>query len=193
MLMAENIVLDIGENYIKQSYRTRYNIFSASGKYALTIPVSRPGGNHSPVKDILISDHEPWQRTHFRTIKTAYQNSPYYIHYIDEIEALLNNSNSLLYQYNDFCLKGIMEMLSIPITYTFTDEYIRDSHVANDFRNQISPKKENHLTNTLISNQYHQVFEDSQGYIADLSILDILFNLGPESTAYLTSVIKNIK
>lgn len=116
MLMAENIVLDIGENYIKQSYRTRYNIFSASGKYALTIPVSRPGGNHSPVKDILISDHEPWQRTHFRTIQAAYQNSPYYIHYIDEVGALLFNNSTLLYKFNDYCLKGIMELLGITVS-----------------------------------------------------------------------------
>ncbi len=184
MLLAENAIIDLGENYVKQSYRNRYNIYSASGKQAMTIPVSKPDGNHTAVHRIMISNHEPWQRIHWRTIEAAYQNSPFFIHYMDDIKDLLNNRAKTISEYNIICFKGLCELLELPVAHSYTEKYYEDDSI--DLRNKITPKRETSVSEFLSKHPYHQVFEDKHGYIKDLSLLDILFNMGPQGSSFIT-------
>jgi len=183
MLLAENVFTDLGENYIKQTYRNRYEIYTAAGKKTISIPVKKQDGNHTSMHRILLSDHEPWQRTHWRTIKAAYQNSPFFIHYEEEVKSLIQTESKYLYQYNDACLQGIFSLLEISFQNEYTKEYFEGAGI--DLRNYFTPKSINDVTIELKALPYHQVFEEKYGFIADLSILDLLFNLGPEATSYL--------
>lgn len=191
MLLAENAIIDLGEDYVKQSYRNRYYIYTASGKLALTVPVTKPDGNHTAVKRVMLSGHEQWQRTHFRTIEAAYQNSPYYIHYIDEVRDLIYSKYNSLAEFNDHCFKGICELIEIPLSYSFTNIYYEDECI--DMRNILSPKKETQISTILGLHTYHQVFEEKHGFIADLSILDVIFNMGPDGYSYIKKVAENYR
>jgi len=188
MLLAENVFTDLGENYIKQTYRNRYEIYTAAGRKPISVPVKKQDGNHTSMHRMLLSDHEPWQRTHWRTIKAAYQNSPFFIHYEAEIEALIQTERKYLYQYNEACLQGIFSLLEIQFQNEYTKEYYKGEGI--DLRNYFTPKSSNQVSNVLNALPYHQVFEEKHGFIADLSILDLIFNLGPEATYYLETAKK---
>lgn len=191
MLLAENVIIDLGEDYVKQSYRNRYNIYTAQGKLSLSVPVTKPDGNHTSVHRVQLSDHEPWQRTHFRTIEAAYQNSPFYIHYIDEVRDLIYSKFDTLAEFNDHCFKGICKLIEIPLSWSFTNIYYEDECV--DMRNIISPKKETKISEILGLHTYHQVFEEKHGFIKDLSILDIIFNMGPDGYSFIKKVAEDYR
>ncbi len=192
MLLAENVVIDLGEDYQKQSYRNRYYLYAASGRVPLSIPVSKPDGNHTPVHRVLLSDHEPWQRTHWRTLEAAYKKSPYYIHYADEVRRLVFASTDKLAVYNQHCFQGICELLEVSVSYSFSELYCQGEGAV-DMRNTITPKQETPVARFLQTCFYHQVFEEKQGYLADLSLLDLLFNMGPEAEGWLRKVIRDYR
>lgn len=191
MLAAENAIIDGYEHYHKQSYRNRCNIYNSNGQQSLVIPVSKPLGNHTPTNQIQISFREPWQRTHWRSIESAYNKSPFFMYYGEEIKTLLNNEEQNLVTYNRAICNGLFDILEMEIDIESTEKYYEGSSA--DYRNSISPKSSIPEMNSLLNKKpYYQIFEDRFGFISDLSILDLLFHMGPESGYYLDLLSKEL-
>ena len=182
-LDAQNeIILEQYEHFPKQTYRSRCTIYGANGKLVLILPIHHNGKR--AMKDIEISYAEDWQKLHWKSIKIAYQSSPYFEYYEDQLKQIYSSQPKSLIDFNLNALNIILKILKEEKEFSLTEKYQKTPE-ATDFRAQFSAKKE---SNYLFS-EYYQTFSDKLGFIADLSVLDLLCNMGPESATY----IKNIK
>lgn len=182
---GEGILLERFETYPKQTFRNRCEIYSEKGKMSLSIPVSKPNGNHTLSKDIMISNAERWQLIHWRAIEAAYLSSPYFLYYRDEIEAFYESTQENLFDFNLKLIRAICDAIGISPQIEFTVDFEKSPEGTNDLRNAISPK--NHKLNYSFP-AYIQVFGDRHAFIPNLSIIDLIFNLGPETLSYLKSI-----
>ncbi|RMG78377.1 MAG: hypothetical protein D6707_09925, partial [Bacteroidetes bacterium] len=164
-----NVVFEIHEHFIKQSYRTRCEIYAANGKLPLIIPVHKPFGNKTPMKDIRISYMENWQKNHWKSIESAYRTSPFFDYYEHLFIPFYEKKFEYLTDFNLELHQTVCKLLQIPSKTGFTTEY--QKQVANDYRNYYSPKK---APNAI--SPYPQVFAEKHGFIHNLSIIDLLFN-----------------
>lgn len=187
IIRHEKTVIDIHETYPKQTWRNRCNIYSANGNISLTIPVEKPYGNHTKTSQIKISKHAAWQKNHWRGIESAYRNSPYFLYYRDLAEHLIMESDSdFLYKRNDLILKSILNEIGVRVEIEFTHDFVLDASEFDDYRFTISPKpRDKKGEKDFFFEAYYQVFGDKFGFLPNLSILDLLFNLGPEALHYL--------
>ena len=173
-LTYSDIVCDIHENYIKQTYRNRCSILSANGKQNLSIPIKKTFGNHTAFKDIAIENNQRWQQIHYKTIMSAYKASPYYDYYIDDICHIWTKKYNYLI---DVCIESINIVSNIIKTkaeYTLSDSYISSTENDIDFRK--CKDLANATNNESDSQAYYQVFGDRFGFVPDLCILDKIFN-----------------
>lgn len=191
ILKHESIFIDIHETYPKQTWRNRCRILSANGTMDLSIPVEKPGGNRTKTSEIIISSHYSWRKNHLRSIESAYRNAPFYVYYKDLAEDLIMDiSSSMLFEFNQKVLLNILNEFGIKKSIEFTDSFIRDSTGFNDFRFSISPKaKDRRNKKETKFEPYYQVFADKYGFQPALSILDLLFNTGPDTLEYLQNTI----
>ena len=183
----EKVLIDIHETYRKQTWRNRCRILSANGPMDLSIPVERPYGNHTKTADIVISTHNSWQKIHWRSIESAYRNAPFFIYYRDMVENLIMDlETTLLHELNKQILVNILEELGIHKSAESANSFIQDSKGFADFRFSISPKAKDRSTKKdMIFEPYYQVFADKFRFQPNLSILDLLFNIGPDTSEYL--------
>ena len=181
------IIVDGHENYLKQTYRNRCYILTANGKLALTIPVIKTEGNHTPVNKIIIDDSEKWQQNHWRAIQSAYNSSPFFLFYQDEIQQFFETKHKNLFDFNISILTTILEQIGLPTKIKVSTSYEKEYPGMVDLRNSISPKK----NFTIDFLPYFQVFDNKFGFTPNLSILDLLFNLGPETGSYLNRLPRN--
>ncbi len=177
-----NVLIETQDNYIKQTYRNRCNIMSANGKLTLSIPVIKSGNLKTPTKDIIIDYDTNWQKNHFRSIMSAYKSSPFYEFYIDDFLHIFENKTKYLLDLNNNILSILVDNLEIESNISFTKEYLKDIPLSSDYRNNIIPKKE---TPEFKQKEYWQVFIDKFPFEKDLSIIDLLFNKGPEASLFL--------
>ena len=176
------ITLDKYEHFPKQTYRNRTQLATANGILNLFIPIQHGRKTNVPMQDVRISyDHE-WQRLHWLSIQTAYRSSAYFEYYEDDFHTFYNQKYDFLFDYNIKQLELIFKVLKIKKPIEFTDLYVKDYDDAFDYRNTIHPKKE-----TVYLNQkpYYQLFGDRTGFIPNLSVIDLIFNQGPQSKNYL--------
>jgi WbqC-like protein family. len=182
-LDAENdIVFEQFESFPKQTYRNRANIYGANGKLSLIIPISHNGKRE--FKDIEVSQSEDWKKLHWKSIKTAYQSSPYFEYYEEKIKKIFESDEKYLLNFNIKALEIIQQILKTEKAYSLNKEYIKNPDEVN-FREKFSAK----LPSEFEMEEYYQTFSDKLGFVNDLSILDLICNKGPESLTY----IKNIK
>lgn len=179
---AHPILLEQHEHYPKQTYRTRTSIYAANGKLNLTIPVRRGNNGHTKMKDVRISYDADWQRLHWMSLQTAYRSSAYFEYYESDFARFYVEKYELLFDYNVAQLALLLRLLKIERQIGCTHQYEVSGNPEVDFRESIHPKKESPVGTTKI---YYQVFENKYGFIADLSIVDLLFNHGPNSKAFL--------
>ena len=92
---ADEIIIEAFETYTKQTCRNHCLIYGPNGRQTLSIPVIKVNGNHTITKDIRISTHQPWQKIHWRSIKTAYSNSPFFLFYQDYLSPFRDSSKAL--------------------------------------------------------------------------------------------------
>lgn len=185
LLRAKKIIVENQEHYIKQTYRNRCLIVSSSGVQPLIIPVKKINGNHTVIKDIKPSYTEKWQYLHWKAITASYNHSPYFLYYKDELEEVFTNKYDLLFEFNHKLLKLILDFLGLEKNINLTERYQQKfSDNTTDLRNAFSPK----IKSEYNFPEYTQVFSDSLGFIPNLSIIDLLFNLGPESVDYLMNL-----
>ena len=183
-LSDSEIVFEQFENFPKQTYRNRANIYGANGRLSLIIPINHNGKR--AFKDIEISNAENWKNLHWKSIKTAYQSSPYFEFYEDKIKAIFDSEETSLLKFNLNALKIILSILKTEKAYSLNNEYIKEPAQQN-FRDKFSAKTKSEYT----MNEYYQTFSDKLGFEKDLSILDLLCNKGPESLTYIKSINTN--
>jgi hypothetical protein len=166
------------ENFPKQTYRNRTNIYGANGKLSLIIPMNHSGKR--VLKEMEFSTREKWQHIHWKSIKTAYQSSPYFEYYEDELEKIFTFKTKSLFQFNRNALEVIQKLLKTEKKFILTAEYFKEPSQLN-YREKLSPK-----TPPIIEiPEYFQSFSDKFGFLEDLSIIDLLCNKGPESLTYI--------
>ncbi len=187
ILKYENVLIESHEFYIKQSFRNHAIILGPNGDQKLTVPIERKGKSKTVFKNLKISSNI-WKKTHLQSIKTAYGNSPFFIHYINEISQIINKKYNLLLNLNSNLLIYFLKELNIKNNITYTNEYIQfygDDYL--DFR-----KKKLHLTQP-ISIKYQQNFLNKTKDLEKYSIIDLLFNLGNESKNTIISILEKNK
>ena len=176
---ADTVFLEHCEFYEKQSYRNRCNIAGANGQLALTIPVEKSKGARMLTRDVRISEHSDWQLQHWRSIESAYNSTPFFEYYKDDLLPFYEKDWTFLWDFNAEIQSKVLELLDLQVDIQLTKEYKVDfDENVLDSRNSIHPKKE---TDTRSLKGYYQVFEQRFGFIPNLSIIDLLFNMGNES------------
>lgn len=175
-----DVIWDIHKNYNKQSYRNRTFIHSANGVQKLTVPIK-----HSLIKftlnDSYIDNSTNWQQIHWKSIKIAYSSSPYFEFYKDSLEVFFSKKYTKLLDLNMNTIEMVSEWLEVDLNNDFSKKYVEDYNTKFDLRNLIEHKNK---TKKLIPN-YTQVFSNKNGFINDLSIIDLIFNEGPNSLRFL--------
>lgn len=174
---AESVSIEIYESFQKQTYRNRCEILGPNGRQKLGISLSKGKKVKEITKDIKIHYAENWIKNHIKSIETAYNSSAYFIHYAEEIFAILNSKPKNLIDLNTQLLKFYLDIIGINTKIEFTEKYIHNYDSALDLREKIHPKKQSDFK----AKNYPQVFEDRFKFVNNLSILDLIFNMGPES------------
>ncbi|WP_029285022.1 WbqC family protein [Pedobacter sp. R20-19] len=180
--VGQDFLIEKNEHLAKQTYRNRASIYSPNGKLDLTVPIVKGAKNHTKVKDVRISYDFKWQRLHWLSLETCYRSSAYFEFYEDELARFYHEKFDFLFDYNLELLTWLGKKLKLPIEFNVTSTYQDDIPAELDYRGMMSPKKaEEHANNK----HYYQVFEDRHEFLPNLSIVDLLFNQGPQAKLYL--------
>ena len=179
-LAEDEPVVEVWETYHKQTYRNRCRVMTANGVESLSVPVVKVNGNHTMTKDMAISPIESWQHIHSRCLESAYKASPYFDHYYDYLKPVFEGHFERLIDLNDVALRAVFKMLKVDKEIVQTTDYVRDCE--DDFREAFSPKKP---FDANLFPSYYQVFSEKYPFAPDLSVLDLIFNEGPEAVEYL--------
>lgn len=172
------------ETFPKQTFRNRTTIATGNGLMMLNVPVSRPSGNHTTTAEMVVSYHEPWNIRHWRAIASAYNAAPYFLYYKDELEEILMHRYEHLLQLNEALLNYLLKRLKITCQLEYTQSFIKETASYIDLRESLTAKKDDP---SITYPHYSQVFESRHGFLPNLSVIDLLFNLGPEAKSYLLS------
>ncbi|MBR1889642.1 MAG: WbqC family protein [Alloprevotella sp.] len=191
LIQGGRMVEERCENYVKQTYRNRAVILGSNGPVALTIPIERTGENHIPIAEALISPHNNWRHNHWQTLLSAYESSPFFRFYADELREVLFAPTERLVDFNEMLLRLFCRWLFIDLDLSYTQQY--EAHPSDetvDFRSCISPKCGWRLDEAFTPVPYYQVFGARFGFIPNLSIADLVFNMGPASRLVLLDSLK---
>ena len=185
MLNADESLIEQHENFIKQTYRNRCNILAANGVMSLSIPVVKASSKKIKITDVKIDYATAWQKQHLKSIESAYRNSPFYEYLIDDILPFYEKKHKFLFDFNLQIIYTILEILELKKEIKLSKDFIEPTNDNFDYRNRIKPKKQSEKVSQLANKKYYQVFNEKHPFQADLSIIDLLFNLGSESYGYL--------
>ncbi len=177
LLQFEEVRMERRENYLKQTYRNRCTIAAAGGPLSLSIPIVKPDTEKCLTKDIRISDHGNWRHLHWNALVSAYNMSPFFEYYEDDFAPFYEKKYEFLFDFNEELRLLICGLLDLEPNVSYTEEYLPE--VENDFRETIRPKHEVEDAEFKAA-PYYQVFREKYGFIPNLSIVDLLFNMGPE-------------
>ena len=187
----DHCLIEQYDSYQKQTYRNRCLIATANGVQALTVSVEHSPltSHHSPlVKDFRISDHNQWRRVHWNALQSAYSESPFFDYYADDLHPFFERKYNFLIDFNEAIRQKICELIDIQPSVEYTSEYISaispQTSDITDYRNVIHAKHPQ-PDDTFEAKRYWQVFQHKHGFLPNLSILDLLFCMGPESVFYL--------
>jgi hypothetical protein len=178
---ADEVLVEREENYLKQTYRNRCYILSGNGTLILSVPVYLGSLHKIPIKNIRIDYSKRWQQVHLRAINTSYRASPFFEFYIEDIEKIILKNHEFLIDLNTGLTEAILKILGIKIVIGYTSSFIALDMSENDHRYKITPKRQSKFN----IKEYRQVFKNDSGNFARLSILDLVFNMGPDSVNYL--------
>ncbi|GAA3615658.1 WbqC family protein [Flavivirga amylovorans] len=183
MIKAKTIVYETDDNFLKQTYRNRTHIYGANGKLTLNIPVIHSQKNRQKYRDVKIFNEEKWQSLHWKSLLSAYRTSPFFEYYEDELQPLFNTKMDYILDYNFKCLQVICDCLQLELNTSKSETFQKIVDDKTDFRSLVNAKKEPYQN----FDTYTQVFNNKHGFIPNLSILDLLFNEGPNTLNYLES------
>lgn len=182
-LMQDKVWIETCEHYLKQSYRNRACIMTGNGLHSLVIPVIH-SASKMPIKDVRIDYAMPWQKNHWRTILSAYGNSPFFLYYQDALQPFYEKKVDYLLDFNQQLLDKLLSLLALPTTCMPTDHY--EPATADDLRYTLNFKSAtSNIYPYRLSQPYYQTFEDRFGFIPNLSVLDLIANTGNETLSYI--------
>lgn len=183
LVNAGKIWIECHDNYEKQTYRNRCRIASANGVMDLTVPVEKSEKGKQKVCDARISAHTDWQKNHWRAIEAAYNSSPFFEYYKDDLLPFYTKKWSFLIDFNEQIQSKMLELLDWKADIDFTQHYTEKyDDTFTDLRDAFHPKKSDSDLNDKI---YYQVFALKNGFVPNLSIIDLLFNMGNEAVLLL--------
>ncbi len=185
IIQADKVVFETHDNYQKQSFRNRTYIATSNGSLLLNIPVRhhKIAGKHKKTSEAFIENSFLWQRQHWRSIQIAYRTSPFFEFYEDDFEVLFNKKYEKLMDFNLASISAVLEALQVDVVQTNSNAYENETEFA-DKRYLIDAKRKVNIT----SPRYAQVFQDKHDFIPNLSVLDLLFNEGPNALTYLENL-----
>ena len=188
---AERVVIEKYDHYIKQTYRNRCTIAGANGTLPLSIPIVKPDNPKTFSSDIRISGHGNWQHLHWNAICSAYNSSPFFEYYADDFAPFYHKKQDWLFDFNEALRLLVCRLLEIEPVVSFSAGYSEVSPAV-DFRDVIHPKKDFKKTDpSFVANAYYQVFKPKYGFLENVSIIDLLFNMGSEARLVLQASHKN--
>lgn len=177
---ASEIYIEKEENYIKQTYRNRCRILTDKGIMNLSVPVLKDPGHKTLIGDVVIDYSKRWQQVHLRAIKAAYGRSPFFQFYIEMFEDIIMKNNKFILDLNSELLSVCLDILRLDKAIRLTECFEPDENRDYDFRYRISPGTDS----VFEGKPYLQVFGNNK-FSEGLSILDLIFNTGPDSVNYL--------
>ena len=183
MAQADSITFEIEDNFQKQTNRNRTYIYSPNGIQLLNIPIKHSGESHQKTKDVRIETDFDWQKQHFKSLEAAYRSSPFFEYFEDDIYPFFQKKHTFLMDLNFEVLDIVTKCLRMKLEYATTTEYFHevDSNIS-DYRFLTNGKKDQSKFDP-----YPQVFEEKQGFLNNLNVLDLLFNEGKFAMDYLKS------
>jgi len=185
-LLHPVLFIECHDHYNKQSYRNRCLIYSANGPLSMSIPVLTGSSHKILVKDIRIDNSRAWRRLHMKGIESAYRSAPFYEFYVDSLLPHYHKKYNFLLDFNIELHSVLLQQLNIKATITLTDNYVIDTgRQAADYRELLHPKKNVAEDPFFFTVPYRQVFMEKFGFITNLSVIDLLFNMGPEAVEVL--------
>lgn len=183
MLQAEEIIFEVEDNFQKQTNRNRMYIHSANGIQMLNIPIKHDKGiENQKFKDVRIEHAFGWQKQHLKSLEAAYRTSPFFEYFEDDIRALFQKPFDFMLDLNFETHQFVSDCLGVDLSYSKTVEYFKtiEDIECLDARALINGKKDSN-----VFEPYTQVFDDKNGFISNMSILDLLFNEGRSAIDYL--------
>lgn len=180
------VTFDLHEFYKKQTWRNRTQILESNGPMYLSVPVERPNGSKSIVKEVTISEETNWRKDHWKALESSYKHAPFFFYYGPLVKNLIYQDEPLLYKFNHTIFLQLLEWLDLSIETDFTTEYIPPADPS-DLRVTLDKKKFD-----IPQRSYIQVFSDKFDFVPNLSILDLLMNEGPIARNYLIPKERNL-
>lgn len=188
---AEQVWIEQYDHYQKQTYRNRCVIAAPDGPLSLTVPIEKPNTQKAFMRDIRISDHGNWRHLHWNAIESAYNHTPFFEYYKDDFRPFYEKKFDFLVDYNEQLCQLVCQLIDIDTSLQRTESYVAEpSNTIIDLRDAIHPKKEVMDDASFSAVPYYQVFQERLGFLPNLSIIDLLFNMGPETILVLQKSIK---
>lgn len=176
-----HFILEKNEYFPKQTYRNRALICSPNGPLTLTLPVVKGSKTHTSIKDVKVSYDTRWQRLHWLSLQTCYRSSAYFEFYEDEFVSFYEKKYTFLFDLNLELMGWLFSKLKFNVSYTFSEVYEKPPLAIPDYRDKFL---KNSLQNIEFK-PYFQVFSDRMPFQPNLSVIDLLFNQGPQSKLYI--------
>lgn len=177
ILRFRAVKIDLGEHYRKQTLRNRFELLGPNGRLAITVHVEGRKGEHVPMNEVRIVDDE-WRRLAWKGICSCYGKSPFFLHYEEEIKAIIYSGHEQLAAFNLESTRWLCEHLGIDAELEVSEVYINEPET--DYRNDFK------RGTGIAVPEYPQVFSDRFAFESNISGLDLLCNCGPESYRILT-------
>lgn len=187
LIDKQKVWLEQFETYPKQTYRNRCEIYGPNGKQALQVPVEKGSFHKTLFCDLKIAYHTAWQKNHFKSIEAAYRSAPFYEYYIDEVIPVYQKQPKFLLDLNLIIFEQVLDWLNLDLDWELTRDFqlVFD---GDDCRNTMHPKAAKNKPDAgFFPVTYIQGFEQRHGFIPNLSILDLIFNTGPDTLSLIKS------
>ena len=178
-LISNEYLIEVNDYFVKQSLRTRCKIYGANGPLTLTVPKVRKNSSKTLFKDIKINYDYQWKKEHWKSLTSAYRSSPFFEYFEDELQTLFQKKHTFLKDLNLEMMTFVCSKIGISTEFNLSESYIENSDYVD---------KRMHSFDHIEPTRYMQVFENKFGFISNLSILDLLFNEGNNSKAYLETI-----
>lgn len=187
LLAYRRIIIEQHENYQKGSYRNRCHIAGANGLQIMSIPLEKGKHQKLPIREVRIDYAQPWHLQHWRSIQSAYANAPFFPYYSEPIQALFEQKPDFLFAFNRQLFELICRQLGLSEKIIYSSDYLTETGTeTDDLREVISPKDPDAAHDPdFHPATYPQVFTERHGFLANLSILDLLFCTGPQAVEIL--------
>lgn len=191
LMAAGEAWVEVHDHYMKQTYRNRCIIAGPNGRIDLTVPTVKPDTLKCATKDIRISDHGNWRHMHLYALESAYGHTPYYEFYRDDFVPFYERKWDYLVDFNEALQEMICGLIGLEVKVSRTEEYLPEVEGL-DLREVIHPKRDYACLDASFQVvPYYQVFQERLGFLPNLSVVDLLFNMGPESLILLKQSMNN--